>query len=781
MDYRSKKFRRNRKRIFRLPKLKFLNIFTLSKLTKYAFFAVIAGVIAVPLLFLWYSRDLPQPGEIATSKYSDATRIYDRKGKLLYSVYAEENRTYVTLDKISTQVKQATIAVEDKNFYTNKGFDPLGPLRIIKNLIFRQRAIGASSITQQLVKNVLLSNERSLPRKIKELILAIQVDSRFSKDQILEMYLNNIPYGGTAVGIEAAAQSYFGKSAKDLDLAESAFLAGLPQSPSIYSPFTGNRYYVDRTKIVLNEMADGKYITKQQADDALKKIDNYKFTAKAQAMKAPHFVLYVKEQLAREFGENMVEQGGLQVTTTLDYDMQQKAEDIVKEEINGLKGYSVGNGAAVITDPKTGEILTMVGSKDYFADPLPEGCTSGDDCVFEPNYNASLAKRQPGSSLKPIIYSKGLEDGYTASTLLMDVKTNFQASSNDKPYSPDNYSGKVQGPVQVRFALANSLNIPAVKMLALVGIKNAMQKGYEMGIENWEPTTETMKNVGYSLVLGGRETTLLDEVKAYGVFANKGIRKDVVSILKVTDNKGKKLYERKETDGKRVLSEGIAFIISHILLDNVARSQEFGLSSYLVIPGKTVAVKTGTTDEKRDNWTVGYTPSYVVGVWVGNNDNSKMNPRIASGLTGASSIWHKLMVMVLKGKANEEFIKPDDVNAVIVDAFTGGLPRDGQATRSEYFIKGTEPTLVSQIYQNKDGKDFYVFKEDDPVSTEGTNRWQEGINAWIEQFHKDDEKYHPPGDIMDKKKEEKKEDPTATPVPSDTPQPTETLTSTPTP
>jgi penicillin-binding protein 1C len=780
MDYRSNRRKKTRIRGARFRKLKLFNIVTLSKASKYLFFAIVAIILSVPLLFLWYSRDLPTPGKIAESKYSDATRIYDRKGLLLYSVYEDQNRTYVALGKISPELREATVAVEDKNFYKNKGFDPLAPFRIAKNLLFRQRAIGASSITQQLVKNVLLTNERSLPRKVKELILAIQVNSRFSKDQILEMYLNNIPYGGTAIGIEAAAQTYFGKSADDLDLAESAFLAGLPQSPSIYSPFTGNKYYIARTKAVLKQMVDSKYISSSQADAALKKIEGHKFSRKDTAMKAPHFVLYVKELLARQFGEQVVERGGLQVTTTLDYDLQKQAEEIVKDELDKLEDYKVGNGAALITNPKNGEIMAMVGSKDYFGNPEPENCRSGVDCLFEPNFNTVFAHRQPGSSLKPIIYAAGFEKGYTPASMLMDVRTNFQSGANDRAYTPVNYSGKFTGPVQVRFALGNSLNIPAVKMLALVGIKEAMHKAYDMGIEDWEPTEETMRNVGLSLVLGGRETTLFNEMTAYGVFANSGIRQDLNTILKVEDSRGKKLYEKKEVKGSRVLSEEISFLISHILLDNNARSQEFGTGSYLVVPGKTVAVKTGTTDEKRDNWTIGYTPSLVVGVWVGNNDNSAMNPRIASGTTGASSIWHRLTVMALKGKQNEEFKKPDNVNAVQVDALTGGMPVDGQATRTDYFIKGTEPQAKSIVYQNKDGHDYLVFREDDPYSADGTNRWQEGINAWIDQFHKDDPKYHPPGDILDKKPENKEDNddgdndatPTLTTEPSITPSPT---------
>lgn len=753
VDYRPRRRSVRSRRSNKKLSFDFTNVYFLSKLSKYIFFAVLACIIAVPLMFLWYSRDLPTPGKLVVSKYKDATRIYDRHGVLLYSVYQEQNRTYVKLQDIPKDLQHATIAIEDQDFYKNKGFSPVAYLRVVKNAMLGKGLGGGSTITQQLVKNVLLSNERTLPRKIKELVLAIQVDNRYSKDQVLELYLNNIPYGGTAIGVEAAAEEYFGKNAKDLTLAESVFLAGLPQSPSTYSPFTGGKLYVGRSKAVLKQMVENKYITKEQSDKVLSQIESFKFSQKETNFKAPHFVMYVKKKLAGQFGESYVETGGLQVTTSLDYDLQKDAEQIVKDDINGLKKYRVSNGAAMVTDPKTGEILTMVGSKDYF------------DKDNDGNFNAAVqGNRQPGSSLKPIIYAKAFEKGYTPATMLMDVKTDFPTGDPTQPnYSPVNYDGKFHGPMQLRFALGNSINIVAVKLLALVGIKDAMQLGYDMGIRNWDPTPTNLKSVGLSLVLGGRETTLFDEMTAYGVFANEGKREDLVSILKVTDSKGKVLYEYKPEEGDQILPKEITFLISHILLDNNARTMEFGPNSYLRIPGKTVAVKTGTTDDKRDNWTMGYTPSYVVGVWVGNNDNSPMNPYIASGTTGASSIWHKIMTRVLKGKSDEPFTVPDNVTSMQIDAFAGGLPHAGQPTRSEYFIKGTEPTAESPIYQ----REFIVIREDDPVSTDGVNRWQQGIDAWIEQNHKDDHIWHPPGDILDVKKN----DPTPTPN-GDTPTPT---------
>ncbi len=736
LDYggrsRRQRSRRRSRRTSRFPS----KVILYSKLSRYALLGLIAGVILMFGIFLWYSRDLPEPGKLVEAKAENSTRIYDRNGVPLYSVYEDVNRTYVELSEIPKTLQQATISIEDKDFYSNEGFSITGIFRgLVLDPILKQRLTGGSTITQQLVKNVLLSSERTIPRKVKELILAIQVDQRFSKDEILEMYLNNVPYGGTSLGVEAASESYFGKKVSELNLSESAFLAGLPQSPSIYSPYSGNKHYISRSQQVLRNMREEGYISKDQEEASLKEIKKMKFTQRESAsFKAPHFVIYVRQILAEQFGESAVERGGLQVTTTLDFELQKKAEEIVAEEIEKLKGFRVGNGAAVVMDPKTGEILAMVGSKDYF------------DTDADGNFNVATAPRQPGSSLKPVIYATAFEKGYSASTMIMDVATDFPVIDVDDPiYTPVNYDGKFRGPVQIRFALGNSLNIPAVKMLARVGVQDAMEKGYEMGLETWEPTRENLSNVGLSLVLGGREVTLLDEASAYSVLANEGERRDPITILKVEDNSGKKLFEYKERDGQKVLSEEIAFIISHILLDNNARSDAFGVNSAINIPG--IAVKTGTTDQKRDNWTVGYHPGVVVGVWVGNNDNSPMNPAVSSGVTGASPIWRRIMLEALKEKKLENFKVPEGVVAVQVDSLGGGIPTEGRPTRSEYFIKGTEPTTESQVYRKKDDKTYAWIREDDPVSTDGVNRWQEGIDRWIEEFHKDDPFYHPPDDV----------------------------------
>lgn len=774
-------------KFFRMSRLE-----KISFLIRVIFFGLVGFIILMVALFIWYGRDLPTPGKLVSAQANSSSGIYDKNGVLLYSVYQNQNRIYVKLSDIPKPLQQGTIAIEDKNFYTNQGFSITGYIRAAANLVLFRGLSGGSTLTQQLVKTTLLSSERTLPRKIKELMLAIQVDKKYSKDQILEMYLNDVPYGGTAVGVQTAAQMYFGKDVKELDLAQSAFLAGLPQSPSSYSPFSGKKYYIDRTNLVLAAMVRDGYINQKQKDSALKEIQNYKFAQKDIGIKSPHFVMYVRQQLESQFGVAAVENGGLIVKTSLDYNIQKEAEKIVKEEVTKLKDFHVGNGAAVVTNPKTGEILAMVGSEDYF------------NIKNDGNFNASTGWRQPGSSLKPITYAVAFSKGYTPSTLLMDTQTNFKAQDSEKDFIPVNYDGKYRGPVQVRFALGNSINVPAVKMLSMVGIKNVMQKAYEMGIDNWQPTNENLKDVGYSLVLGGRVVRLVDEVEAYGVFANGGNKMPLVSILEVRDSKGNLLYKYNPPSFQRVLSQEISFLISHILLDNVARTMEFGQYSQLLVSGHpSVSVKTGTTNDFKDNWTVGYTPDYVVGVWVGNNDNTPMN-KIASGITGAAPIWNRIMSFVLKDKKDVAPVKPDDVIAMQIDALGGGLPKDGQPTRSEYFIRGTQPTTQSPIYQkiklskhqngklanqleidkgDYDTKDYIVFKESDPISTDGKNRWQEGIDAWIKQtYAADHPEYYPPKDTSDWKESAS---PTVTPTPEVsvtlTPTPSPSLTPTPNP
>ncbi|MBI2430450.1 MAG: transglycosylase domain-containing protein [Candidatus Levybacteria bacterium] len=762
------------------------NLFLVGNFTKLAFFGTIGFVLFLVILFFWYSRDLPTPGKLSASNLSQSTKIFDRNEVLLYDIFEDQNRTYVELKEIPKSLQQATIAIEDKDFYTNQGFSPMAYLRVAKDALLFRRVTGGSTLTQQLVKNTLLTSERTLPRKIKELILAIQVDKKYSKDQILELYLNIAPYGGTMVGVEAASEGYFGKKAKDLTLVESAILAGFPQLPSYYSPYGYNKKaYINRTKDVLRRMQEDGYITKKQENDAVKSLDKVEFLAKSHAIKAPHFSFYVKDLLIKKFGENIVEQGGLQVTTTLDYKLQEKAEEIVKEEVEAAASLKVGNGASIVLSPKNGEILAMVGSKDFFA--TESGTLK--KAPFDGQFNVvTQALRQPGSSIKPINYAAALAKGFTASTLIMDTKTVFP-NQGEKDYTPVNYDGKYHGPVQVRFTLGSSLNIPAVKMLAMVGVKNMLTTAYNMGITTFAPTDENINRFGLSVTLGGGEVRMLEMASSYSAFANGGYRVEPISILKVTDRKGKVLFEQKEVSPKRVLSEEVAFIISHILFDNNARLITFGENSYLNIRGREIAVKTGTTDDKRDNWTIGWTPNVLVATWVGNNDNSPMG-NVASGVTGAAPIWRRIILEALRGRSNEDFEQPKNVTAVTIDALGGGLPVDGQKTRAEFYIKGTEPQGAASIYKelkvskedkNKLASDseiakneyetrkFISFTEDDQTSPDGKNRWQEGINEWVNEHYKDDPLYHPPTE-----KSTRVVSDTPTPAPTSTPTPTAT-------
>ncbi len=714
------------------------------------------GVVGIFLLFgiafPLFALDLPSPDKIVRRE-GFSTKIYDRNRVLLYDIYTDQRRTLVTLDKVPLYLRQATISVEDKNFYKHGGFDPTGVLRAVWNIAIHQKLQGGSTLTQQLVKNVLLSSERTLPRKIREFILAVQLERKYTKDEILQMYLNEAPYGGTAWGVETAAETYFGKSVKDLTLVEAAILAGLPQRPTVYSPYgTNPTAYIDRTTHVLRRMQEDGYISKEQENGSIRNLRDIKFIGKGASLKAPHFVTWVQTLLEERYGEALVQQGGLKVTTTLDWELQQKAQNIVAEEIAKVESLHITNGASVVIDPTNGEILAMVGSKDFLAKD------------YDGQVNVTLSLRQPGSAIKPVTYVSALKKGYTASSLLIDSPTVFPGGVNQPDYQPVNYDGKFRGPIQVRFALANSVNIPAVKILAKVGVKEMLSTAYDLGLTTLEPTRDNLSRFGLSVTLGGGEVRLLELVNAYSAFANGGTRHEASAILKVEDSKGKVLEEAKEQKGRQVLSKGEAFIISDILSDNNARAEVFGTRSALVVPGRTVAVKTGTTNDRRDNWTVGWTPQVIVGVWVGNNDNSPMK-EVSSGVTGSAPVWRRGIMEALSGKPNDSFeISPDVVTAE-VDSISGSRAHDGFTSRSEYFVKGTEPTALDAVHTRLkvckgegklatpsqiaaggyDEKEYVVLKEEDPTAAPGgPNRWQEGILQWIST--QADERYKVPSD-----------------------------------
>lgn len=643
--------------------------------------------LAFVALLAWIFYDLPSPQRLESGNLPVSTKIFDRNGQLIYEIYTNQRRSPVKIEELPVYIKQATIAIEDKDFYKHHGFSITGIGRAAYKTIFQRKVQGGSTLTQQLVKNALLSPERTIRRKIREFLLATIVEAIYPKDKILEMYLNQIPYGSTAYGIEAASELYFGKRAKDLTLAEAALLAGLPAAPTAYSPFGANPQKAKvRQELVLKRMVEDGYITQEDAEKAKNEELVY---ATPEKLKAPHFTLWVKELLAEKYGDNVVEQGGLRVTTTLDLDLQEFAESQVATEVAKLKKQNVRNGALIATRPKSGEILAMVGSKDYFA-------TDEDGKV-----NIIFSLRQPGSSIKPLNYALALENKLiTPSTPLADIPTCF-ITQGQPPYCPKNYDNTFHGTQQVRFALGNSLNIPAVRVLALNGIENFIDFAAKTGIT----TFTDPKNYGLSLTLGGGEVKPYDMAVAFGVFANQGIKVPLNPILKVEDWKGKVYEETKpdETEGERVLSAETAFLITNILSDNGARSMAFGPTSYLNVKNHPeVAVKTGTTNDRRDNWTIGYTSHVLVLTWVGNNNNEPMSGAV-SGVSGASPIWNKVTSYALekaekgfynKGdKGHGQIPKPDGVvgTNVCTDSGNKATNEDGNplpcSTRFEYFLK----------------------------------------------------------------------------------------------
>ncbi len=675
--------------------------------------SIILLLILASLIYIL--RDLPSPTDLTNKPVPLTTKILDRNGKLLYNIFIAENRTVVSLDQVPKTMQQATISIEDKDFYKHNGIDFIGGIvRAIKDMVLYHRLEGGSTLTQQLIKTSLLTPERTITRKFKELILAFWTERLYGKDKILALYLNRIPYGGTAYGVEEAAQIFFGKHASQLDLAQSALLAGLPQAPTYYSPFgTDPGRSIARQHEVLDRMLEDGYISKDQQLAAQN--EPLVFASQSAGIKAPHFVAYVREILAKKYGEQQIEQGGLQVTTSLDLDLQTAAEASLSSEVDKQKDLKVGNGAALVTNPSTGEILAMVGSKDYFA--------SGSGKV-----NVVLAQRSPGSSIKPLNYAVGFLTGKaTPATPWIDSKFCFPPFAG-KSYCPGNYDGHFHGVQQTRFALGSSFNIPATKMLAVNGMDDFLATASAMGL-----TTLTDKNrYGYSLTLGGGEVKMIDMAVAFGVFANAGRKQDLLPILKVEDSSGKVLESYQQPgpqpsiqqptpwDGSTlwqphdnfVLPEEVTYLISHILLDDSARAQTFGAGSILNVRGLPVSVKTGTTEDKRDNWTIGYTSgkdSRLVAVWVGNNDNSPMSPYLESGNTGAAPIWHDIMTYTLRDITPQWPQKPDNVVFIQICSLSGLLPDHDCPQRGEYFIKAFTPKDKDNVWGQK--KKIQVFKD----------------------------------------------------------------------
>lgn len=672
---------------------------------KLARFVVLPSIILVLIglgafLYFFLLKDIPTTAIVGLRNFPQSTKIYDRNGTLLYTIYGNRNQTFVPFDKLPKNLKNATIAIEDKNFYNHGAVDLRGIARaVFENITNREVSQGGSTLTQQLVRSSLLTQERTFTRKIKEILLSFIVEAMYSKNQILEMYLNQVAYGGTAWGAQAASQVYFGKPVTKLSLAESAFIAGLPQAPSVYSPFGSHpEEGKARQEEVLSRMKDQGYITASQQKKAVQ--EPLVFSEIRDKIYAPHFVFYVKDLLIEKYGIEKVEQGGLSVTTTLDLDLQEFAQASLSAAIDESGRYNISNGAALVTNPATGEILSMVGSRDYF------------DSDNDGNVNVTLARRQPGSSIKPINYATGLAKGYTAATPFVDEKTCFN-NINQPDYCPVNYDGKFHGVQQMRPSLGNSYNIPAVKMLKLNGVDAMIATASAMGITTFtEP-----ERYGLSLTLGGGEVTMLNMAEAFGVFANGGYKVPLHAVLKVTDSRGKVLEEYEPPAnaifGKKVMDPGIAFIISHILQDNGARTAAFGPNSVLRVGKYPVSVKTGTTNDYRDNWTVGYTPSFVAVVWVGNNDNTPMSG-IVSGVTGAAPIWNDIMTHLVAQKPPESLKQPNDVVGLSVCSDSGLLPppadKGSCPTRFEYFLRGTQPNKadlgIQKVFVDKNTQDL---------------------------------------------------------------------------
>lgn len=630
-------------RWFSSPRIRYRALFAIGVLFLWG-----AGTV------LWWSRDLPDPQNIRESQFTESTKIFDASGtRLLYEI-GEARRTWVELDRMSPQIVGATLAAEDDQFYEHHGIDIRGIIRAaFSNLLnLDLTGQGGSTITQQLIKNSVLTPERTYQRKVKEAVLALELEQRFTKDEILTMYLNAIPYGSRSFGVEAAAQTFFATSATDVSLAQAAILAAVSNAPTYYSPY--GSHFEDlkmRQEHILTRMAQLGMVSAAEAEAA--KQEELVFQPATEAIQAPHFVFYVKEQLDEQYGEGVVEQGGLKVVTTLDMDLQEIAEEVLQENEQRLKGLGASNAALVAIDPRTGNILAMAGSLDYFNDEI------------DGNVNVAIRHRSPGSSFKPFVYTAAFAKGFTPETILVDAETDF-----GQDYKPKNYDLREHGPITMRVALANSLNIPAVKALYLVGVKEATDLAQAMGMESLNDPDR----YGLSLVLGGGEVRLLDLVSGYGVFAAEGTRHPHRAVLKV-ENREEVIFDitEKEPDADQVLDAQVARLTTDVLSDNGARALSFGTGSYLQLGSRPVAAKTGTTQEYRDGWTIGFTPSLAAGVWSGNNDNSPMGDR-SPGANTAAPIWNAFMRRALEGKPIEQFTRPEPIRDVRHSLLRGELP-----------------------------------------------------------------------------------------------------------
>jgi 1A family penicillin-binding protein len=601
---------------------------------------LLTTVLFLTSVFIYFARDLPRPERYTDRPLNEPTKIYDRTGEnVLYIIYGEEKREIISLEDVPPHFINILLTAEDGNFYEHIGVDFQGIARsFLINFQAGRTVAGGSTISQQFVRSALLTPERKVMRKVREIVLTLELERRYSKNEILEFYLNQIPFGSNAYGIESAAQTFFNKSAKELTIAESATLVSLIPAPSYLSPYGKNLEELTKRKNrLLERVSSAQLLSKEELEIA--KEENVVFHQSRTFLQAPHFIMYVKELLAKKYGEEFLEEEGFSVYTTIDFELQKRAEKMVKERAQSNYRFGAYNAAMTVIDPNTGEVLALVGSADYFQEPLPDGCSPGINCKFDPFTNVPLRERQPGSAFKPFIYAIAFEKGYNGETTVIDEQTNFGTASN--PYIPRNYDGYFRGEVTLRQALAQSLNIPSIKVLRdFAGLRHTLEEIKKFGINLSQPP----EFYGLSLVLGGGDVKLLEVTSAYGVFAAEGYRNNPVFILKITDKDGNIIEESKSAP-RRVLDAQVAREITSILSDNEARAPVFGWNSPFYFPYHEVAVKTGSTQKFRDAWCVGYTSDIVVGVWVGNNDNSSMIN--APGVSAAAPLWRDFMETVV--------------------------------------------------------------------------------------------------------------------------------------
>lgn len=690
---------------------------------------VVGGCVVVGGLFLWISSlDIPDLSAFDQRRVIQSTKIYDRTGEvLLYDLHQDIRRTVVPLEDISYHIKNATVAIEDDQFYNHMGIDIKAIFRAAFTNLTSGDLLGGqggSTITQQVVKNTLLENEKRLTRKIKEAILAIRLEQALTKEEILGHYLNESPYGGTIYGVEEAAQSFFGKSAKDVSLRQASYLAALPQAPTRLSPYGNNRDQLDaRANLVLDRMLENTFITEEEYNQA--KAEEVVFEPQAvTGIRAPHFVMYIREQLVERYGEEALAERGFRVITTLDWELQKEAERIVAERVAiNREKYHAENAGMVAMNPQDGDVLVMVGSRDYF------------DKEIDGNFNVTLAPRQPGSSIKPIVYASAFSKGYRPETVVYDVPTQFSTAcapgdlSNEAPcYSPKNYNGQYKGPISLRNALAQSLNIPAVKVLYLTGLRDAIKLAGDMGIS----TLNDPDRLGLTLVLGGGEVKLLEHTGAYAVFANEGIKADQRTILRIEDKDGN-LIEEVPTNSHRVLDRDVALLISDVLSDNVARTPLWGANSLVNFPTRDVASKTGSTNNLRDAWLMGYAPNLAVGTWVGNNDNQPMG----GGLSGliVTPMWREFMDYALPKIEEKQFAQPPAIDPNLKPILRGetvdtaaliAAIQSGETELNVDTITNSMHTILHYVIRDNPTGPY----PSNPTNDSQYDRWEYGVQSW---------------------------------------------------